>query len=162
MPRKGEVSKRIVEADPKFVNIHLELRRSITKLINIVMREGKRSVAEKIVYGAFEQASKRLKEEPVQVFEKALNNVKPKLEVKSRRVGGATYQVPIDVKADRAQTLGMRWLVQAARARGEKTMQERLAGELSDAVSNRGSAVKKKDDTHRMAEANKAFSHYRW
>lgn len=162
MPRKGGVSRREVVPDPKFVNVSVEIRQSLARFVNSIMREGKKSIAEKIVYGALEKAADRAKEDSIEVFEKALSNVRPKLEVKSRRVGGSTYQVPVDVRFDRAQALGMRWLVQAARSRGERTMVEKLAGEITDAASGRGGAVKKKDDTHRMAEANKAFAHYRW
>ena len=162
MPRKGGISRREVVPDPKFVNFSFETRQSLARFVNSIMREGKKSIAEKIVYGALEKAADRTKEEAIEVFEKALSNVRPKLEVKSRRVGGSTYQVPVDVRFDRAQALGMRWLVQAARARGERTMIEKLAAEITDAANGRGGAVKKKDDTHRMAEANKAFAHYRW
>lgn len=162
MPRKGPVPKRVVELDPRYVEAPGEIRRAISRFINTVMLEGKRSVAEKIVYGSLELASSRANEEQLQVFEKALSNVRPKLEVKSRRVGGATYQVPVDVRPDRSQALAMRWLIGAALARGEKTMKERLAAELLEAANNRGAAVKKKEDTHKMAEANRAFAHYRW
>ena len=162
MPRKGEVPKRRVLPDPKHPDVPMETRRRITKFINAVMLRGKKSSAEAIVYGAFEIIAHRLKDDPIKVFEKAIVNVKPKLEVKSRRVGGSTYQVPVDVRPDRAQSLAMRWLVAYARDRGEKTMKEKLALELIDAAANRGAAVKKREDTHKMAEANKAFAHYRW
>ena len=162
MPRKGEVPKREVLPDPKFTDQPDDVRRRITKFINTVMELGKKAVAEKIVYGAFDKVAERAKEDPVKVFERAMGNVRPKLEVKSRRVGGSTYQVPIEVRPDRSQALGMRWLVSYARGRGEKTMVEKLASEILDASQNRGNAVKKREDTHKMAEANKAFAHYRW
>ena len=162
MPRKGEVPKRIAETDPRYTEEPPEVRRRVTKFINTVMSQGKKSIAEKIVYGAFDIVAAKSKEEPVKVFERALTNVKPKLEVKSRRVGGSTYQVPVDVRPERSQALGMRWLVIYSRDRGEKTMQEKLAAELMDAANNRGNACKKREDTHKMAEANKAFAHYRW
>jgi small subunit ribosomal protein S7 len=162
MPRKGEVPKRQVETDPRYTEAPPELRRRVTKFMNTVMTRGKKSTAEGIVYGALDIVAQRAKEDPLKVFEKALGNVKPKVEVKSRRVGGSTYQVPVDVRADRSQALGMRWLVGYARDRGEKTMQEKLAGEILDAANNRGNACKKREDTHKMAEANKAFAHYRW
>jgi small subunit ribosomal protein S7 len=162
MPRKGEVPKREVLPDPKFTEQPDDVRRRITKFINTVMDSGKKAVAEKIVYGALDKVAERAKEDPVKVFERAMGNVKPKLEVKSRRVGGSTYQVPVDVRPDRSQALGMRWLVQYSRNRGEKTMTEKLAAEILDAANNRGNAVKKREDTHKMAEANKAFAHYRW
>ena len=156
MSRRRRAEKREVLPDPKFGDIVL------SKFMNSVMRDGKKAVAEGIVYGAFERIEKRGGPDPLQVFREALDNVKPDLEVRSRRVGGATYQVPVEVRPDRAQALGIRWLIGAARGRSEKTMAERLAGELMDASNNRGTAVKKREDTHRMAEANKAFSHYRW
>ena len=162
MPRKGEVPKRISELDPRYTEETPEVRRRLTKFMNAVMNRGKKSIAEKIVYGAFDIVAQRAKEDPVKLFERALGNVKPKLEVKSRRVGGSTYQVPVDVRPERSQSLGMRWLVIYSRDRGEKTMQEKLAAELMDAANNRGNAVKKREDTHKMAEANKAFAHYRW
>jgi small subunit ribosomal protein S7 len=162
MPRKGEVPKRKPLPDPKYSDVPMETRRRITKFINVVMLKGKKSTAENIVYGAFEIIAHRLKDDPIKVFEKAISNVRPKLEVKSRRVGGSTYQVPVDVRPERAQALALRWLVSYARARGEKTMKEKLASELIDAASGRGTAVKKREDTHKMAEANKAFAHYRW
>jgi small subunit ribosomal protein S7 len=162
MPRKGEVPKRKPLPDPKYSDVPMETRRRITKLINVIMLRGKKSTAENIVYGALEIVAHRLKDDPVKVFEKAISNVRPRLEVKSRRVGGSTYQVPVDVRPDRAQALALRWLVNYSRGRGEKTMREKLASELIDAASGRGSAVKKREDTHKMAEANKAFAHYRW
>jgi len=162
MPRKGEVPKRKVLPDPKFTDGPIDVRRRITKFINTVMMCGKKSVAERIVYGAFDIVAERAKDDPIKVWDRALGNVKPKVEVKSRRVGGSTYQVPVDVRPDRSQALGMRWLVSYARGRGEKTMVEKLAGEILDASSNKGNAVKKREDTHKMAEANKAFAHYRW
>jgi small subunit ribosomal protein S7 len=162
MPRKGEVPKRKVLPDPKFTDNPTDMRRRITKFINCVMEDGKKSTAEAIVYGAFDLVAARAKDDPVKVWDKALTNVKPKVEVKSRRVGGSTYQVPVDVRPDRSQALGMRWLVLYARDRGEKTMIEKLANEILDASSNKGNAVKKREDVHKMADANKAFSHYRW
>ncbi len=162
MPRKGEVAKRRPLPDPKYSDVPMETRRRISKFINSIMVCGKKSTAESIVYGAFEIIAHRLKDDPIKIFEKAISNAKPRLEVKSRRVGGSTYQVPVDVRTDRAQALAMRWLVTYARGRGEKTMKEKLALELIDASSGRGSAVKKREDTHKMAEANKAFAHYRW
>ncbi len=162
MPRKGEVPKRPPLPDPKYTDVPMETRRRISKFINIVMLKGKKSTAENIVYGAFEIIAHRLKDDPVKVFEKALGNVKPRLEVKSRRVGGSTYQVPVDVKPDRALALSMRWLILYSRKRGEKTMREKLAFEMMDAAAGRGASVKKREDTHKMAEANKAFAHYRW
>ena len=155
MPRKGNVPKREVLPDPVYGSV------VVTKLINSVMLDGKKGVAQKIVYDAFEQSKGNdTGEEPLEVFEKAMNNIMPVLEVKARRVGGANYQVPIEVRADRRQTLGLRWLTKYTRARGEKTMSERLAKELMDAANNTGASVKKKEDTHKMAEANKAFAHY--
>jgi small subunit ribosomal protein S7 len=162
MPRKGEVPKRKVLPDPKFTDGPVEMRRRITKFINTVMADGKKAVAERIVYGALDIVAERAKDDPIKVWDRALGNVKPKVEVKSRRVGGSTYQVPVDVRPDRSQALGMRWLVSYARNRGEKTMIEKLAGEILDASQNKGNAVKKREDTHKMAEANKAFAHYRW
>nr|PZM93499.1 MAG: 30S ribosomal protein S7 [Pseudomonadota bacterium] len=156
MPRRRVVEKRKILPDPKFND------RLLAKFINKVMRDGKKSVAERIVYGAFGVIEARTGEDPLRVFKKALDNVKPVLEVKSRRVGGATYQVPVEVRPERRVSLAMRWLIQHARLRGEKTMVEKLAGELLDAANNRGGAVKKREDTHKMAEANKAFAHYRW
>ncbi len=163
MPRKGEVPKRRPLPDPKFTDQPLDLRKKVTKFVNTVMESGKKSIAEGIVYGAFDIVAEKAKEDPVKVWDRALSNVQPKLEVKSRRVGGATYQVPVDVRPDRALTLGMRWIINSARDRSDgRTMQEKLASELLDASGNKGSAVKKREDTHKMAEANKAFAHYRW
>lgn len=156
MSRRGSVPKRDVLEDPIYKS------KLVTRLINNVMLDGKKGVAQKIVYNAFELAKNKLGLEPLEIFEKALENIMPSLEVKARRVGGATYQVPIEVRADRRQTLGLRWLVKYARLRSEKTMNERLAAELTDAVNATGAAVKKREDTHKMAEANKAFAHYRW
>lgn len=156
MPRRREVPKRKVLPDPKFGS---EL---LTKFVNMLMRDGKRSVAEKIVYGALDRIKERGAGEPMAVLESALDNVRPVVEVKSRRVGGATYQVPIEVRPQRRTTLAMRWVIDAARKRGETTMQHRLASELQEAAESRGTAAKKREDTHRMAEANKAFSHFRW
>ncbi|HXJ02172.1 MAG TPA: 30S ribosomal protein S7 [Micropepsaceae bacterium] len=156
MPRRRVVAKRKILPDPKYQD------RLVTKFVNDLMRKGKKSTAEAICYGAFSLIEERAKEEPLKTFKKALDNVKPVLEVKSRRVGGSTYQVPVDVRPDRSLALGMRWLVEYARERNEKTMVEKLAGELMDAANNRGNAVKKREDTHKMAEANKAFAHYRW
>ena len=156
MPRRRAAEKREVLPDAKFGDIVL------TKFINSVMYHGKKSVAERIVYGAFDTIAKRSGQDPVKIFHDALENVRPNLEVRSRRVGGATYQVPVEVRAERAQALAIRWLIDSSRKRGENTMVDRLSGELMDAVNSRGAAVKKKEDTHRMAEANKAFSHYRW
>jgi small subunit ribosomal protein S7 len=155
MPRRREVPKRVILADPKYGS------EMLTKFINMVMRDGKKSVAEKIIYGALDVIDSR-QGEPLEVLEQALDNVRPFVEVKSRRVGGATYQVPVEVRPVRRTTLAMRWLIDASRKRGEKSMALRLAGELMDASEKRGAAVKKREDTHRMAEANKAFSHYRW
>ena len=156
MPRRREVPKRNIIPDPKYKD------KLVSKFTNTLMFDGGKAVAEGILYGAFDVIGERFKEDPLEVFRKALDNVKPKLEVKSRRVGGATYQVPVEVRPERRVALAMRWLVTYARDRGEKTMRERLAGELRDAAEGRGNAVKKKDDTHKMAEANKAFAHYRW
>ena len=162
MPRKGEVPKRKVLPDPKFTDAPGDVPRRITKFINVVMRDGKKSTAEHIVYGAFDVIGNRYKEDPIEVFRKAVDTVKPKVEVKSRRVGGATYQVPVEVRPERRIALAMRWLVEYSRDRGEKTMVERLAAELKEAAEGRGNAVKKREDVHKMAEANKAFAHYRW
>ena len=156
MPRKGYIAKREVLPDPMYNNI------VVTKLINNIMLDGKKGVAQSIVYGAFEIIAEKTGKDAVEVFTQAMENIMPVLEVKARRVGGATYQVPIEVRPERRQTLGLRWLTLYARQRNERTMRERLAGEILDAVNNMGSAVKKKDDTHKMAEANRAFSHYRW
>ena len=156
MPRRRVVAKRKILPDPKYQD------RLVTKFVNDLMRKGKKSIAERVCYGAFALIEERAKEEPLRTFKKALDNVKPVLEVKSRRVGGSTYQVPIEVSQARGQSLAIRWLVSYSRSRGEKSMMERLANELMDAAGNRGNAVKKREDTHRMAEANKAFAHYRW
>ncbi len=156
MPRRREVPKREILPDPKFGS------ETLAKFVNILMKSGKKSTAEKIVYGALDVVAERSKKESLEVFEQALENISPLVEVKSRRVGGATYQVPVEVRPARRVALAMRWLNDAARARGEKSMGLRLAGEVLDASEGRGSAVKKREDTHRMAEANKAFSHYRW
>ncbi len=156
MPRRREIPKRIILPDPKFGS------EMLAKFINMVMERGKKSVAEHIVYGAMEQMAERSKSEAMPLLEQALDNVRPMVEVKSRRVGGATYQVPVEVRSVRRNTLAMRWIIDSARKRSEKSMSRRLAGELLDAAENRGSAVKKREDTHRMAEANKAFAHYRW
>ena len=162
MPRKGEVPKRKVLPDPKFTDNPTETRRRLTKFINCVMSDGKKATAEAIVYGSFDLVAARAKDDPLKVWDRALSNVRPRVEVKSRRVGGSTYQVPVDVRPDRSQALGMRWLVQYARDRGEKTMIEKLANEILDASANKGNAVKKREDVHKMADANKAFAHYRW
>ncbi|MDF1565015.1 MAG: 30S ribosomal protein S7 [Deltaproteobacteria bacterium] len=156
MPRRREVPKRPVDPDPKFGD------RLVAKFIRSLMLDGKKSVAERICYDAFDIMVRKSGEEPLRTFKKALDNVKPVVEVKSRRVGGATYQVPVEVRPDRRVALAMRWINSYAKARGERTMADRLAAELLDAAANRGAAVKKREDTHRMAEANKAFSHYRW
>jgi small subunit ribosomal protein S7 len=156
MSRRRTAEKREIQPDPKFGDI------VVSKFMNCLMYEGKKSVTESIVYGAFEQIQKKSGNDPVKVFHDALGNVRPQLEVRSRRVGGATYQVPVEVRPDRAQALAIRWLINTARERSESTMVDRLSGELLDASNNRGASVKKREDTHRMAEANKAFSHYRW
>ena len=156
MPRKGPVPKRDVLPDPVYHS------KTVTKFINKVMLSGKKSVAERVVYDAFDTIREKTGQDPLEVFETALRNVMPVLEVKARRVGGANYQVPVEVRADRRMTLGIRWLVGYARLRGEKTMDARLSAELMDAANNTGAAIKKKEDTHKMAEANKAFAHYRW
>jgi small subunit ribosomal protein S7 len=156
MSRRHAAEKREILPDAKFGDM------VITKFINSLMYQGKRSVAEHIVYGALDNMERKAKADPVRVFHEALDNVKPQLEVRSRRVGGATYQVPVEVRPDRAQALAIRWLISTARTRPEKTMVERLSAELLDASNNRGNAVKKREDTHKMAEANRAFSHYRW
>ncbi len=162
MPRKGEVPKRVVLPDPKYTDAPSDTRRRITKFVNVVMSDGKKAVAEGIVYGAMDLVAERAKDDPLKVWERALANVRPRVEVKSRRVGGSTYQVPVDVRPDRSLALGMRWLVEYARERNEKTMMDRLANEIVDAAQNRGNAVKKREDVHKMADANKAFAHYRW
>lgn len=156
MPRRRVAAKRVIIPDPKYGN------EMLAKFINVVMSQGKKSVAEKIIYGALDQVVNKNKGEAMEVLNKALDNVRPVVEVKSRRVGGATYQVPVEVRSTRRTALAMRWLVDAARKRSEKSMSLRLAGEIIDAYENKGSAVKKREETHRMAEANKAFSHYRW
>ena len=156
MPRRGFVPKREVLDDPIYGG------KLVTKLVNQVMLDGKRGTAQKACYGAFDIIKDKTGREPLEVFEEAMNNIMPVLEVKARRVGGATYQVPIEIRPERRQTLGLRWLVSYARARSERTMQERLAGEILDACNNAGGAFKKNEDTHRMAEANRAFAHYRW
>jgi len=156
VPRKGNIPKREVLPDPVYGSV------MVTKLINSIMLDGKKGVAQKIVYDAFDSIKQITDEDPLEVFEKAMNNIMPVLEVKARRVGGANYQVPMEVRADRKQTLGLRWLTTYTRARGEKRMSERLTKELLDASNNTGASVKKKEDTHRMAEANRAFAHYRW
>ncbi len=156
MSRRHSAEKRVINPDPKFGDI------VISKFMNSIMLDGKKSVSERIVYGALEAVEGKLKQNPVEVFHTALENVMPAVEVRSRRVGGATYQVPVDVRSERKQALAIRWIITAARNRNERTMIDRLSGELLDAFNNRGSAVKKREDTHRMAEANRAFSHYRW
>ncbi len=156
MPRRREVAKRVILPDPKFND------RLVAKFINCIMLDGKRSTAERIVYGAFDLIASRTSDDPIAVFKKAFDNVRPMLEVKSRRVGGSTYQVPVEVRQERRNALAIRWIMTYSRGRGEKTMQERLAGELLDAANGRGASVKKREDTHKMAEANKAFAHYRW
>jgi small subunit ribosomal protein S7 len=156
MSRRHSAEKREVNPDPKYSDLVL------TKFMNAVMKQGKKSVAERIVYGALEKMEQKAKSDPVAMFHQALDNVMPAVEVRSRRVGGATYQVPVEVRTERRQALAIRWIIIAARARNENTMVERLSGELMDAASNRGTAVKKREDTHKMADANRAFSHYRW
>ena len=156
MSRRHRAEKREVNPDPKFNDL------VVSKFMNSIMRQGKKSVAERIVYGALDQMQTKARSNPVQLFHQALENVMPAVEVRSRRVGGATYQVPVEVRNERRQALAIRWLITAARSRNENTMEERLSGELLDAANNRGTAVKKREDTHKMAEANRAFSHYRW
>lgn len=156
MPRKGHIAKRDVLADPVYNS------KVVTKLINSIMEDGKKGVAQKVCYGAFEIIEQKTSKDPIEVFEAAMNNIMPLLEVKARRIGGANYQVPIEVRPERRQTLGLRWLLIATKKRGEKYMREKLAGELMDAANNTGAAVKKREDTHKMAEANKAFAHYRY
>jgi len=156
MSRRHRAERREVNPDPKFGDV------VVSKFMNSIMRQGKKSVAENIVYGALDRMQSRAKSDPIQLFHSALENVMPAVEVRSRRVGGATYQVPVEVRPERRQALAIRWLIAAARGRNENTMEERLSGELLDAANNRGVAVKKREDTHRMADANKAFSHYRW
>ena len=156
MSRRRRAEKREILPDPKFKDLVL------SKFMNNLMLDGKKSVSEKIVYGAFDEIENKMKRHPLEVFHEALDNIKPSVEVRSRRVGGATYQVPVEVRPQRREALAIRWLIKASRSRNEKTMKDRLASELIDAVNTRGSAVKKREDTHKMAEANKAFSHYRW
>ena len=156
MPRKGHIAKRDVLADPLYNN------KVVTKLINNIMLDGKKGTAQKIVYGAFATVAEKTGKDAIEVFEEAMNNIMPVLEVKARRIGGATYQVPVEVRPERRQALALRWLTMFSRKRGEKTMQDRLAGEIMDAANNTGSAVKRKEDMHKMADANKAFAHYRW
>ena len=156
MPRKGHIQKRDVLADPLYNN------KVVTKLVNNIMLDGKKGVAQKIVYGAFAKVEEKSGKPALEVFEEAMNNIMPVLEVKARRIGGATYQVPIEVRPERRQTLGLRWLTAYSRSRGEKTMAQRLAAEIMDAANNTGNAVKKREDTHKMAEANKAFAHFRY
>jgi small subunit ribosomal protein S7 len=156
MSRRHRAERREILPDPKFGNL------KVSRFMNSVMRQGKKSVAESIVYGALETIEQKIKQNPVAIFEQALDNVMPSVEVRSRRVGGATYQVPVEVRPERRQTLAIRWIIDAAHERNEKTMVDKLSGELLDASNNRGNAVKKREDTHRMAEANRAFSHYRW
>ena len=156
MSRRHRAEKREVNPDPKYNDL------IVSKFMNSIMKEGKKSVAENIVYGAMDRMQSRAKSDPIQLFHSALENVMPAVEVRSRRVGGATYQVPVEVRPERRQALAIRWLITAARSRNENTMEERLSGELLDAANNRGTAVKKREDTHKMAEANRAFSHYRW
>ena len=156
MPRRREVAKRIILPDPKFGD------RTVAKLVNIMMLDGKKSTAERALYGALEIVGGKVNEEPVKILKKSLDNIKPMLEVKSRRVGGSTYQVPVEVRAERRVSLAMRWLIKYANDRSEKTVTDKLAGEILDAYNNRGASVKKREDTHKMAEANRAFAHYRW
>ena len=156
MPRRRVIGQRVILPDPKYKD------ESVAKFINTLMLDGKKSIAERVMYGALDQVARRTKKDPIAVFEEALDNVRPQVEVRSRRVGGATYQVPVEVRPVRRSALAMRWLVDAARKRGEKSMDLRLAAELVEASENRGTAAKKREDTHRMAEANKAFAHYRW
>jgi small subunit ribosomal protein S7 len=156
MPRRREVPKRPIQPDPKYTD------RMVGRFTNVIMRDGKKSLAERIVYGAFDVIESKTRNDPLAMFRRALDNIRPRVEVKSRRVGGATYQVPIEVRPERASSLAMRWLADYARARSGKSMREKLADEIIDAANERGESVKKREDTHRMAEANKAFSHYRW
>ena len=156
MPRRREVPKREVLPDPKYQD------RQVAKFMNVLMKRGKKSVVERVVYGSFDIVEERVREEPLKIFKRALDNVRPRVEVKSRRVGGATYQVPIEVRSERGTALAMRWLISSARGRSGKSMVDKLASEFIDAASDRGDAVRKREDTHRMAEANKAFAHYRW
>ena len=156
MSRRRRAEKREILPDPKFKDL------VVSKFMNNLMLDGKKSVSEKIVYGAFDEIENKMKRPPLEVFHEALDNIKPSVEVRSRRVGGATYQVPVEVRTERREALALRWLISASRGRNENTMEERLAAELIDAVNSRGAAVKKREDTHKMADANKAFSHYRW
>jgi small subunit ribosomal protein S7 len=156
MPRRREVPKRTIAPDPRYQD------RQIAKFTNVLMRRGKKSTAQAILYGAFDVVEERTKEDPLKIFRRAMENVRPRIEVKSRRVGGATYQVPLEVRPERSNALAMRWIIQYARSRAGKSMREKLAAELMDASTERGEAVKKREDTHRMADANKAFAHYRW
>lgn len=156
MPRKGNIPKRDVLPDPVYGSV------TVAKLINSIMLDGKKGTAQAIVYGAFDMIKEQIGEEPLEVFEKAMSNIMPVLEVKAKRIGGANYQVPVEVRPERRQTLGLRWLTKYTRARGERTMAERLAKELMDAANNTGASVKKKEDTHKMADANRAFAHFRW
>ena len=156
MSRRGAILKREILSDPVYQS------QTVSKFINVLMKDGKKSTAERIVYGAFDLISERSESDPMEVFKKAIDNVRPTVEVKSRRVGGSTYQVPIEIRPGRRNALSFRWIIQNAKSRGEKTMRQKLAGELMDAAENRGGAIKKREDTHRMAEANKAFAHYRW
>ena len=156
MPRRGSIAKRDVLPDPLYSS------KLVTRLINSIMLDGKKGVAQKIVYGAFEIVAEKTEKDPLEVFKEAMDNIMPVLEVKARRVGGATYQVPMEVRTERRMTLGLRWLTKYAKLRSERTMKERLAGEIVDAINNTGGSFKKKEDTHKMAEANKAFAHYRW
>jgi small subunit ribosomal protein S7 len=162
MSRKGIKQKKRPRSEIRYTDHPADTNRQISKFINVVMKDGKKSIAERIVFSAFEIISERTKDDPIKVFEKALANVKPRLEVRARRVGGSNYQVPVEVRPERSQALAYRWLVGCARDRPEKTMRERLANEMLDAAQNRGSAVKKREDVHKMADANKAFAHYRW
>ncbi len=156
MSRRHRAEKRVINPDPKFDDL------VVMKFMNSLMLDGKKSAAERIVYGAFDLVQERSKQDPITVFHQALENIRPSVEVRSRRVGGATYQVPVEVRSERQQALAIRWLIESARKRGENTMVDRLSGELMDAVNGRGQAVKKREDTHKMADANRAFSHYRW
>jgi small subunit ribosomal protein S7 len=156
MPRRRVIAKREILPDPKYND------RLVAKFVNCMMLKGKKSVSENIFYDAMDIVAERAKDDPIRVFRKALDNIKPVIEVKSRRVGGSTYQVPVEIRGDRREALGIRWLINYSRGRGEKSMKERLAGEVLDAFNNKGTAVKKREDTHKMAEANKAFAHYRW
>jgi small subunit ribosomal protein S7 len=156
MPRRREVPKRPIQPDPKYAD------RMVGRFTNVIMRDGKKSLAERIVYGAFDVIESKTRNDPLAMFRRALDNIRPRVEVKSRRVGGATYQVPVEVRSERANSLAMRWLADYSRARAGKSMHEKLADEIIDAANERGESVKKREDTHRMAEANKAFSHYRW